>query len=230
VTEQPHDPHPVRIPPTFEEPPRAREDVVVRADGRHVPVDDLPNQHARHSRGTRPLSVLLAIVSIASRRVGRCALRHTESSVFFTSAPGCARHRRHDDHDRLRPADASRRLLARRQGHGHRARPAGTEENPYFETPTFTPVGDVTYANEQVLVGLLAGGRYVARTGPLVLKVEATVDSPDWGIVQSPFMRDKARTSPSGIASPSTATAASTTRPRSSRSTAGASSTPTRTR
>ena len=32
--------------------------------------------------------------------------------------------------------------------------PAGREENPYFETLAFMPVGDVTNANEQVLVGL----------------------------------------------------------------------------
>jgi hypothetical protein len=32
--------------------------------------------------------------------------------------------------------------------------PAGREENPYFETITFTPIGDVTNANTQVLVGL----------------------------------------------------------------------------
>ena len=115
--------------------------------------------------------------------------------------------------------------------------PAGREENPYFETLTFTPVGDVTNANEQVLVGLryhqsvsrksnrqvfhdqvgyfmwdaatgtvmqsllipravgvLAGGKYVAGTGPVVLEVQAAADSPDWGIVESPFMRAKART------------------------------------
>lgn len=35
--------------------------------------------------------------------------------------------------------------------------PDGTEESPYFETLTFTPIGDVTNAEEQVLVGL----RYV---------------------------------------------------------------------
>lgn len=32
--------------------------------------------------------------------------------------------------------------------------PDGTEESPYFETLTFTPIGDVTNAEEQVLVGL----------------------------------------------------------------------------
>jgi hypothetical protein len=115
--------------------------------------------------------------------------------------------------------------------------PDGIEENPYFETLTFTPIGDVTNANQQVLVGLryhqsvsrkstrlpfhdqtgywvwdaatgtvvqsilipravavLAGGRWVAGKGPLVLEVAAAADSADWGIVQAPFMRDKART------------------------------------
>lgn len=32
--------------------------------------------------------------------------------------------------------------------------PDGKEESPYFETITFTPIGDVTNAEEQVLVGL----------------------------------------------------------------------------
>ncbi len=46
-------------------------------------------------------------------------------------------------------------------------------------------------------VGLLAGGRHdpAAQPGPArVLEVRAHVDDPDWGIVQSPFMRDNART------------------------------------
>jgi hypothetical protein len=115
--------------------------------------------------------------------------------------------------------------------------PDGIEENPYFETLTFTPVGDVTNANRQRLVGLryhqsvsrkstkrvfhdqvgywmwdaatgtvmqsllipravgvLASGRWVASPGPLVLQVASAVDDPDWGVVQSPFMRDNART------------------------------------
>ena len=115
--------------------------------------------------------------------------------------------------------------------------PAGREENPYFETLTFTPIGDVTNAESQRLVGLryhqvvsrksnngvfhdqvgywmwdeangtvmesllipravgvLAGGRWTASTGPLVLDVKAAADDADWGIVQSPFMREKART------------------------------------
>ncbi|MEN9451620.1 MAG: hypothetical protein RLZZ369_679, partial [Pseudomonadota bacterium] len=32
--------------------------------------------------------------------------------------------------------------------------PDGKEESPYFETITFTPIGDVTNAEQQVLVGL----------------------------------------------------------------------------
>ena len=113
--------------------------------------------------------------------------------------------------------------------------PEGREENPYFETMTFTPIGDVTNANRQRLVGLryhqsvsrkstglvfhdqigywmwdaatgtvsqsltiprvvavLAGGRATARGTAVVLEVAA--DGADWGIVQSPFMRDNART------------------------------------
>jgi methylamine---glutamate N-methyltransferase subunit C len=115
--------------------------------------------------------------------------------------------------------------------------PAGREENPYFETLTFVPVGDVTNANMQVLValryhqsvsrksnnlvfhdqvgywiwdaaaetvmqsllipravGVLAGGRWKAGQGPVVLDVTAAADSLDWGIVQAPFMRGNART------------------------------------
>lgn len=113
--------------------------------------------------------------------------------------------------------------------------PDGQEENPYFETITFTPIGDVTNANKQVLVGLryhqtvsrkstrlpfhdqcgyfmwdattgtvsqslliprnvavLAAGKYVAGK-PLVIEVKAAAGDPDWGIVESPFMRDNAR-------------------------------------
>jgi hypothetical protein len=115
--------------------------------------------------------------------------------------------------------------------------PDGREENPYFETITFTPIGDVTNAERQVLVGLryhqsvsrksngqvfhdqvgywiwdkatstvmesflipravgvLAGGKYTAGAGPVVLEVASAADSPDWGVVQSPFMRDNAKT------------------------------------
>ena len=32
--------------------------------------------------------------------------------------------------------------------------PDGREENPYFEIITFTPIGDVTNANRQVLVAV----------------------------------------------------------------------------
>jgi hypothetical protein len=44
------------------------------------------------------------------------------------------------------------------------------------------------------MVGVLAAGRWVAAPGPLVLEVSSTVDGVDWGIVESPFMREKART------------------------------------
>jgi methylamine---glutamate N-methyltransferase subunit C len=43
-------------------------------------------------------------------------------------------------------------------------------------------------------VGVVAGGKYATRPGPVVLQVEAAIDNPDWGIVQAPFMRDNART------------------------------------
>lgn len=116
---------------------------------------------------------------------------------------------------------------------------AGTEENPYFETITFTPIGDVTNAGRQILtglryhqsvtrkatglvfhdetgywmwdaangivmhsllipraVGVLAGGKYAPGddAGVITLEVKAGASNADWGIVQSPFMRDNART------------------------------------
>ena len=46
-------------------------------------------------------------------------------------------------------------------------------------------------------VGLLAGGTYAGETDDqdrCILEVAAAEDDPDWGIVQSPFMRDNART------------------------------------
>ena len=115
--------------------------------------------------------------------------------------------------------------------------PDGREENPYFETITFTPIGDVTNADKEVLVGLryhqtvsrkstglpfhdqcgyfmwdaatgtviqsvlipravavVAGGKYVGRSGPLVIEVQAAADGREWGILESPFMRANART------------------------------------
>ncbi|MGE4158546.1 MAG: heme-binding beta-barrel domain-containing protein [Planctomycetota bacterium] len=116
--------------------------------------------------------------------------------------------------------------------------PDGQADSPYFETLTFTPVGDVTNAEQQVLVALryqqvvsrkstgevfhdqcgywmwdaasgtvmqslaipravavLAGGKWTPQAGPsLVLEVKAGLMNPDWGVIQSPFMRDKAKT------------------------------------
>lgn len=115
----------------------------------------------------------------------------------------------------------------------------GTEENPYFETITFSPIGDATNANRQILtglryhqsvsrkstnkvfhdetgywlwdaatstimhslhiprgMGLLAGGSYTpdATSAAVTLEVKAGINNKDWGIVQSPFLRDNART------------------------------------
>ena len=115
--------------------------------------------------------------------------------------------------------------------------PDGTEENPYYETLAFTPIGDVENAESQVLsilryqqtvrrksndkvfhdqtgywtwdaregvvmqsiaipraVCVLAGGRYIDAGPPLKLAVAAKLDDPDWGIIQSPFMRGQAKT------------------------------------
>ncbi len=118
--------------------------------------------------------------------------------------------------------------------------PDGTEENPYYETIVFEPIGDVSNAEDQVLtvlrylqivrrksdgdvfhdqtghwtwdaregvisesltipraVCVLAGGRYdssAAEGSSVTMKVAAKLDDPDWGILQSPYMRDNART------------------------------------
>jgi hypothetical protein len=115
--------------------------------------------------------------------------------------------------------------------------PEGTEENPYYETITFEPIGDVENAESQALailryqqivsrksndeifhdqtgywlwdekegvvmqsitipraVCILAGGRYSSTGSPHKIEVKAKLDDPDWGIIQSPFMRDNAKT------------------------------------
>ncbi|MCH8327941.1 MAG: FABP family protein, partial [Candidatus Marinimicrobia bacterium] len=118
--------------------------------------------------------------------------------------------------------------------------PDGAEENPYFETITFTAIGDVTNAESQVLAALhyhqivqrksnsevfhnetgywmwdsqaaiimhslaipravcvLAGGTYAGAkdaNGRVVIEVSASSDEDDWTIIESPFMRDNART------------------------------------
>lgn len=115
--------------------------------------------------------------------------------------------------------------------------PEGSEESPYYETLSFTAIGDVTNAESQVLailryqqivsrksndevfhdqtgywtwdaregvvmqsivipraVCVLAGGRYTDDGSPVELVVTAGLDDPDWGIIQSPFMRDHAKT------------------------------------
>ena len=43
-------------------------------------------------------------------------------------------------------------------------------------------------------VALLAGGKATVKDGTTVFEVKASLDSRDWGIVQSPFMREKAAT------------------------------------
>ena len=116
--------------------------------------------------------------------------------------------------------------------------PDGAETNPYFETITFTAIGDVTNAESQVLSALhyrqivqrksdneifhdetgywmwdsktdivihslviprgvcvLAGGKHSdTNNNSTTLEVSAKVDDQDWHIIQSPFMRDNART------------------------------------
>jgi hypothetical protein len=118
--------------------------------------------------------------------------------------------------------------------------PDGSENNPYYETITFTAVGNATNAETQVLavvhyrqivqrksndevfhdetgywlwdtktgtlmhsltipraVCVLAGGTYNGEKtagGSIILEVSAGLNDQDWQIIQSPFMRDHART------------------------------------
>jgi len=118
--------------------------------------------------------------------------------------------------------------------------PDGIENNPYYETITFEPIGDVTNAESQTLVGLhyrqivtrksdnevfhdqtgywmwdsatgvisqslniprvvslLAGGTQNNErdtNGNIIIEVSASIDSPDWQIIQSPFMQKNACT------------------------------------
>jgi methylamine---glutamate N-methyltransferase subunit C len=115
--------------------------------------------------------------------------------------------------------------------------PDGEEVTPYYETIVVEVVGDVTNAEEQVLlsvryhqvvrkkandevfhdeigywqwdaetgvvaqslaipraVAVLAGGTAVQNENGVEFSVAAADGDKDWGIVQSPFMRDKART------------------------------------
>lgn len=116
----------------------------------------------------------------------------------------------------------------------------GGENNPYYETITFTPIGDVTNAESQRLsvlhyrqivqrktndeifhdetgywmwdagagiimhslaipraVSVLAGGTHHGgkeSDGSILLEVSAGLNDENWQIIQSPFMRDHART------------------------------------
>jgi hypothetical protein len=116
----------------------------------------------------------------------------------------------------------------------------GTEENPYYETITYTEGGDLTNAESQVLsvvhyrqivkrksndeifhdetgywmwdarekvimhsltipraVCLLAGAQYIEKKDEdrnLIIEVSASIDDKDWNIIQSPFMKNNART------------------------------------
>jgi len=118
--------------------------------------------------------------------------------------------------------------------------PDGEENNPYYETITFTEADDVTNAEEQHLTAIhyhqvvqrksndkifhdetgfwmwdakqkivmhsfviprgicvLAGGVYNKENdkGDVVsIDVKAAIDDKSWGIIQSPFMQEKART------------------------------------
>ncbi len=118
--------------------------------------------------------------------------------------------------------------------------PDGIENNPYYETITYTAIGDVKNAEEQVLtalhylqvvqrksndkvfhhqtgywmwdaaagtvmhslqipraVSVLAGGAYNGETndaGQAIIAVSASVDDPNWKIIESPFMAQKAST------------------------------------
>lgn len=118
--------------------------------------------------------------------------------------------------------------------------PQGAEKNPYFETMTFSEVGNVTNAKTQVLavlhylqivqrksdgqafhhqagywmwdakaglvihsliiprsIAVIAGGQYQGHRiedSGIALEVSAATDDQDWQIIQSPFMREHAKT------------------------------------
>jgi hypothetical protein len=118
--------------------------------------------------------------------------------------------------------------------------PDGAEDNPYFETITFSAAGEVSNAESQLLAAIhyrqivqrksnekifhdetgywmwdaetgvimhsltipravcvLAGGIYDGETdsdGNILLTVSASLDNELWQIIQSPFMRERART------------------------------------
>ena len=118
--------------------------------------------------------------------------------------------------------------------------PEGKEKNPFYETISFSAIGEVTNAQLQDLavvhyrqivqlksndeifhdqtgywmwdakteiimhsltipraVSVLAGGIHngkEASDGNFIMEVSATFNGKDWGIIQSPFMRDNART------------------------------------
>ena len=116
--------------------------------------------------------------------------------------------------------------------------PDGTENNPYYESITFSAIGEVDNAESQLLtvlhyrqivqrqsndkvihdetgywmwdvetgvimhslaiprgVSILAGGLSTTTdNGEITLKVSAKQGDKDWQILQSPFMRDNART------------------------------------
>jgi len=126
------------------------------------------------------------------------------------------------------------------KGHDVAPEPDGIENNPYYETITFTVADDVTNAESQVLaaihyrqivqrksndkvfhdetgywmwdenngiimhsltipraVSVLAGGTHdgnLNNKGNYVLEVSANINSKDWQIIQSPFMRENACT------------------------------------
>ncbi len=100
--------------------------------------------------------------------------------------------------------------------------PEGEESTPYYETLDFAEAGTVTNAGQQTLavlryhqvvkrlsnddvmhsllipraVGILAGATFTgdSAAAEIALKVAAKIDDPDWSILQSPFMRDNAKT------------------------------------
>ncbi len=102
-----------------------------------------------------------------------------------------------------------------RQGMDISPEPDGTEENPYYETIDFEAAGDVFHdqigywlwdaGSGTVIqtvtiprgVSVIAGGSLdgaAKGSASIVIEVAAKLGDPDWGIVQSPFMRDNAST------------------------------------
>jgi hypothetical protein len=84
------------------------------------------------------------------------------------------------------------------KGVGRAPEPGGEERSPYYEIITFEAGDDVTNGEEQILaVAVVTGGKLgqpQSLEQELVFEVAAQTGSMELGIVQAPFMFNKAKT------------------------------------